>query len=255
MTAWDPAQYERFRAERSQPFHDLLALVRPKPAMRAVDLGCGTGELTRAMHERLGCAETVGYDASEAMLAKSAPTQGLSFVRADVGALDLPKKSLDLAFSNAALHWLPDHAALLARIASWLREGGQIAVQVPANFDHPSHTIAAEVAREAPFADAIGAWRHPSSVALPEDYAQILFDLGFREQKVRLEVYAHLLGSRADVIEWVKGTLLTGYRERLGDALFPRFLAAYEERLLPTLRDGTPYFYPFKRILFWAQRA
>jgi trans-aconitate 2-methyltransferase len=255
MGTWDPKQYERFHAERSQPFFDLLAMVRPAPGMRAVDLGCGTGELTREMHRRLGCASTVGYDLSDAMLAKSGAFAGggLRFEKADLRALDLPKNSLDLVFTNAALHWLPDHAAFLARLASWL-DDGQIAVQVPANFDHPSHTIASEIAREAPFAAALGDYRHPSSVVAPDAYAQILFDLGFREQRVRLEVYVHLLPSRDDVVEWVKGTLLTGYAERLGEGLYPRFLEAYKARLLPRLREGTPYFYPFKRILFAASR-
>ena len=45
--AWSPDCYDRFRAERTQPFDDLLALVRRAPGMRIVDLGCGTAELTR----------------------------------------------------------------------------------------------------------------------------------------------------------------------------------------------------------------
>ncbi len=57
---WNPEQYERFKTERAQPFHDLLALVEPRPGMRVVDLGCGTGELTRLMHEQLEAAETLG---------------------------------------------------------------------------------------------------------------------------------------------------------------------------------------------------
>ena len=42
--AWSPSQYERFRAERAQPFWDLAALVEPRPGMRIADLGCGTGD-------------------------------------------------------------------------------------------------------------------------------------------------------------------------------------------------------------------
>src|ERR1700733_9652689 len=80
---WDPEQYERFKAERSRPFFDLLALVRARPGMRVVDLGCGTGELTRELHEKLGATETVGIDSSETMLAKGAgfARDGLRFER------------------------------------------------------------------------------------------------------------------------------------------------------------------------------
>ena len=53
VDTWDPQQYERFAAERAAPFWDLLSLVRPVPGGRVVDLGCGNGELTAALHRRL----------------------------------------------------------------------------------------------------------------------------------------------------------------------------------------------------------
>ena len=71
--AWNPTQYGKFAAERAQPFWDLAALVeRDGPIRRAVDLGCGPGELTAALAERLGVAEMVGVDSSPAMLAEAA---------------------------------------------------------------------------------------------------------------------------------------------------------------------------------------
>src|SRR5580765_4526191 len=79
---WDPAQYDKFEREREQPFFDLLALVRRRPSMRVVDLGCGTGKLTRALHEQLTARETVGVDRSDSMLAAAhdgAPSPGLLF--------------------------------------------------------------------------------------------------------------------------------------------------------------------------------
>ncbi len=73
---WNPEQYGRFRDERARPFFDLLDLVQPRPGMRVVDLGCGTGELTRELHRRLSARETIGIDNSPAMLAKSAAFAG-----------------------------------------------------------------------------------------------------------------------------------------------------------------------------------
>jgi trans-aconitate 2-methyltransferase len=70
---------------------------------------------------------------------------------------------------------------------------------------------------------------------------------------VRLQVYGHLLGSTGDVVEWVKGTLLTQYREKLDPSMYETFLDRYRARLLETLGDQQPYFYPFKRILCWAR--
>jgi trans-aconitate 2-methyltransferase len=252
---WNPAQYERFRNERSQPFFDLLALVQPRPDMRVIDLGCGTGELTRVLYQRLGAQETIGIDNSPAMLARTAAFagDGLSFRSGDIGAFS-GTGDFDLVFSNAALHWVPDHPALLARLTAALREGGQFAAQVPANDDHPSHVTAVAVAGEDPFRDALAGHFRQSPVLAPEAYATLLHDLGFREQHVRLQVYAHVLESPEAVIEWVRGSVLTDYEKRLPPELWPRFLERYRERLLPQLRDSHPYLYPFKRVLFWASR-
>src|SRR5689334_16141401 len=71
MDAWKPEQYEKFKAERTRPFHDLMKLVEMRPGMRVCDLGCGTGELTKELHEHSRAKETVGIDNSAAMLKKA----------------------------------------------------------------------------------------------------------------------------------------------------------------------------------------
>src|SRR5688572_14747768 len=139
---WDPQQYERFARERSQPFYDLLGLVQPVPGGSVVDLGCGTGALTADLHRRTGAATTVGIDNSPAMLADAAAHEGdgLRFELADIGSLS--GGPYDVVFANASLQWLPDHPALLAKVTDAVNAGGQLAVQVPANRDHPSHVAA-----------------------------------------------------------------------------------------------------------------
>ena len=93
-----------------------------------------------------------------------------------------------------------------------------------------------------------------SPVLAPETYAALLHRLGYRRQVVRLQVYGHELESREAVIEWVGGSVLTDYERRMPAEIWPRFLERYRERLLPQLADTRPYFYPFRRILFWAER-
>jgi trans-aconitate 2-methyltransferase len=253
---WNPTQYERFRTEREQPFYDLAALITRRPAGRVVDLGCGTGLLTAALHRELGASSTLGVDSSNAMLerARSLDVPGLTFEHGDIGAWE-PDAPFDVVFSNAALQWLPDHPRLFQRLTAMLVPGGELAVQVPANFDHVSHTLAADIAREEPFASAMHGYTRTFSVLPPEAYATLLHELGYEAQSVRLQVYGHVLESPDAVVEWVKGTLLTDYESRLPESLHKEFVARYRERLNAALGDQRPYFYPFKRILLWARLA
>jgi len=251
--AWDPEQYARFQAERSQPFLDLLALVKPRPGMRVLDLGCGTGELTRLAHQRLGAAETLGLDRSQAMLRRAAQVEG-GGLRFQQGDLADATGHWDLVLSNAALHWLPGHDRLVPRLGQLLRPGGQLAVQVPDNHDHPSHRVAREVGQEKPFASALGGWKKERTVLPPEAYAELLFSSGLRDPHVSLRVYSHVLAGPAEVVEWVKGTLLNDWKERLPAGLFEPYLARYRARLLAELPDTRPYLFTFRRVLFAGTR-
>ena len=115
---WDPAQYERFKAERSRPFHDLLDRVPNGPYQTIADLGCGTGELTGFLRRRWPAARVWGVDNSASMLEKargSAMLRDITFVDADLLEWTAPAP-LDLIYSNAAIHWIPDQARLLERL-------------------------------------------------------------------------------------------------------------------------------------------
>lgn len=254
--AWNPAQYDKFRAERMQPFDDLVRLIRPAPGMRVVDLGSGTGELTALLSELLPASEVVGLDSSEAMLARAREREGerVRFEAADIGAWH-DAEAYDLVFSNAAFQWVPDNEGLLDRILTGMKPGSQIAVQVPRNEGHPSHRIAAELAREEPFREWLGGYVRESHVLSLERYADLLYAHGFHEQVCLEKIYGHVLAATGDVVEWVKGTLLTAYLGRLEPERQEAFLAAYRDRLMAELGDRSPYFYPFRRMLFWGRKA
>lgn len=253
---WDPTQYEKFKNERSQPFFDLLGLVRSKNPARVVDLGCGTGALTKILHEKTGASSTLGIDSSAAMLEKAPrDVPGLSFEKKSIEPfLTADDGTHDLIFSNAALHWIEDHDALFEKLAGRLTAGGELAIQMPANFDHVSHLVADEVARQPRFSSALGGFVRKPPVLAPERYAELLDRAGFRDQSVRLQVYAHTLASRDDLVEWVKGTLLTTYAEKLSADAYAQFIAEYTHILFERTDDRRPYFYPFKRILMRASK-
>lgn len=253
-STWDPDRYLRFAAQRRQPYEDLVAMVQPKSGMRVVDLGCGPGTLTVDLAERLGAAEILGIDSSDTMLAKAQAlaTESVRFEPGDIATAPLGE-GLDLMFSNAALHWLPDHAKLFARLRGALAPRGQLAVQMPANFEQPTHTTATELAAEAPYAEALGGRTGGAAVDSPEDYAVLLHDLGFACQHVRQVIYLHELPGPEAVVEWVEGSMLTWYAQQLGSALYEPFAEEYRRRLLARLPDRQPLPFTYRRILLWAQ--
>ncbi len=248
-----------------RPGLDLLARVPDLPSVRrAVDLGCGTGELTALLASRFPSARVTGLDSSEEMLARArARHAGIEFVRGDIAEFaeaaatakaQPPEEPLDLLFSNAALHWVPDHAALLPKLCAGIARGGALCVQVPHNFNEPSHTLLREICAMREFRSRV---RLPEPPVLPpERYYDLLAPLS-RDVDLWETVYLHVLEGEDPVLEWVKGTALLPVTEALaGDPeAQDRFLAAYRRRLreaYPKRKDGKTAF-PFRRLFFVAR--
>lgn len=250
--AWDPGQYNRFADEREQPFWDLARLLQPVSTPKLVDFGCGDGRLTAALHAHVGAATTLGVDSSNAMIDDAAAhaTDDVTFELGDIGQWEQPT-TYDIVFANASLQWVPDHPAVLARWVRSLAPGGQIAVQVPSNADQATHRIAAELGAELladPPPDPVA-----SNVLPPEQYARVLDEVGCVDQTVRVQVYAHHLGRTSDAVEWVKGTMLTRFKEPLGPDGWNEFVERFRERYVAEIGDRSPYFFPFKRVLLWGR--
>ncbi len=264
---WNPDTYLQFAAERAAPAHDLFELISPEPHS-VVDLGCGTGEHTAALAARFPGAEVTGLDSSEEMLArarnlltgvgeglKPSPTGRQPNLTFRQGRIEDLAGGYDLIFSNAALQWLPDHRDLLARLWRHLNPGGQLAVQVPSNFDHPSHRLLAGTAGEAPFHDALGNWtRYGSAPVLGiTEYGETLFRLGGQDITAFEKIYPVVLKDADGVLAWTSGTALLPYLERLPEELRGPFRETYRRKLWAEWPAG-PVFYAFKRTLFAANK-
>lgn len=245
---WNPESYASFRGLRLRPAVDLLAQVPGLPAGPVIDLGCGDGAVGPVLAARYG--DVTGVDASPAMLARAAATGAYArLVEADIADWRA-ETAPALIFSNAALHWLGDHGALMPRLAGMLVQGGVLAVQMPAQFQAPSHALLRQLAG-AMFPDR--------------------FDFGAADGPVHpAEVYHHMLAPQGAVTIWettylqVQPAVATGHPvraftqstamrpilARLTAAETEAFLAAYDRALAkayPPLPDGSALF-PFRRL-------
>jgi trans-aconitate 2-methyltransferase len=250
---WDPDRYHQFGSERSAPFEDLFRLVKVWEGLRVIDLGCGTGELTQQLADRLPGSDVLGIDASPEMLAlaMNLARPGLHF-RLD--RIETVSGEWDLVFSHASIQWVDDHVALIPRLLSLVTPGGQLAVQLPSNHGHTAHRLITETAGEAPFRQALGGWTRASPVLSIDAYAELLYAHGGREITVFEKVYPHVLENADALADWASGTALVPYFERLPEELHEAFMQRYREKLRRQWPAG-PVFYAFRRTLFAATRA
>jgi trans-aconitate 2-methyltransferase len=257
VTAWSPGQYLKFEDERTRPARDLLAAVPLSEPRNVVDIGCGPGNSTELLALHFPNATITGFDNSPEMLATARQRlPAATFIEADV-ATWMPRVPVDLLFANAVFQWVPDHIAVLARLTEALTPGGSLAVQMPDNFDEPSHFLMREVAKAGPWrtklADAEG-----DREAIPA--AEVYYDRlkpGAGRVDVWRTVYQHPLADAAAIVAWFRSTGLRPYLNRLDPAEQVRYLAAYQARIAeayPVRSDGRVLL-PFPRVFIVATRG
>jgi trans-aconitate 2-methyltransferase len=256
MTIWDPAQYRKFAGQRLRPALDLVAAVPLDAPATIVDLGCGEGQVTRVLRERWPQAALTAVDDSAAMLTVAArELPEVDWRRGDI-ATWRPEAPVDLLLSNAALHWLPDHATLFPDLFRSVAPGGVLAVQMPRNFDQPSHTAIQATAAAGPWKAKLAPLVRTAPVAAPADYHGWLAG-----EASALDIwettYLQVLEGDNPVAEWTKGTWLRPFLDALGPGEREAFEAAYRARVsvaYPKDAAGRTLF-PFRRLFVVAVRA
>ena len=250
---WDPDVYLRFSDHRLRPGVELLDRVGDFSPRNAVDLGCGTGALTRLIAARYPNVSVVGIDSSETMLQRApCDLPNLTWRRQTIEDW-LPDGDVGLVFSNAALHWLDDHPRLFGRLGTAIPSGGVLAVQMPDNWDQPTHQVPAAILDAGGYDDVADSLiRH--RVAEPADYRRWLGP-GL-EVDMWTTTYHQILRGPDPVLEWVRGSVLAPVLERLEEPRRSRFLAEaarrYREAYPPGDDDTTVL--PFRRLFIVARR-
>ena len=256
MPQWDAAQYLKFESQRTQPVIDLIHRIHLENPARVVDLGCGPGNSTAELRRRWPQASITGLDNSSAMIERARralPEQQWQVADAASWTAGEP---LDLVFSNAVLHWLPNHQRLCPRLLEQVAPGGALAVQVPAHYDSALHREILHVSANPAWSDRMEPARRAFTHHSPEFYYDLLGPLSTRID-VWQTIYYHVLEAPESVLEWFRGSGLRPFLEVLaGREERQRFEALLLERYTesyPRRPDGRVLF-PFRRLFFVSYR-
>lgn len=250
--AWNPEKYNEFKALRYKPFFDLAAHIVDKPNMKVIDLGCGTGELTNMLSERLTNPSVKGIDSSKEMLEKAKEFTTIEFDQKTIEEQINTGEKWDLVFANASIQWVDDHEELFPKIISLLNPDGQLAIQMPCQNENLLNQIVIELVQEEPYKSALNNWKRLSPVLTMDDYAQILFENGGTDIIIYQKVYPMIANSHDELYEFILGSTLVPYFERLQGEIKDQFIKEFKNRIAKRF-PKTPSLYAFKRILLHAR--
>lgn len=247
---WNPEAYARFRDLRLRPALDLLLAVRSVGGGDVIDLGCGNGVMGARLKERFAGHQLVGVDRSPAMLSRAREVDSYDALQeAEIGQWQV--QGAGLIYSNAALHWLGDHATLMPRLVGMLGKGGTLAVQLPHQNNAPSHRMWRSLAEEL-FPQRIDFETGPSAL-MPAQYFSALSDLG--ALAIWETEYYQVLASDEGghpVRRFTESTYARPILEALAPDEQAALIERYEqimEKTYPRGAQGTVLF-PFKRLFF-----
>lgn len=267
---WDPKKYAQFGNLRNRPFFDLTGRILADEPHKVVDLGCGPGDMTAALAQRWGSATVQGFDSSAEMIAaakaRSVPAN-LSFSVADVADWS-PDPDVDVVVTNAVLQWVPGHREMLGKWLAALPHAAWFAMQVPGNFEAPSHRLMRELAASERWRQKLtGVLRHSDAVAEPGEYLDIFMAAGMRADAWET-TYQQVLPGADPVLNWVRGTGLRpilnalagadpgnkdpGSADSNDSAAFEAEYAALLDLAYPARDYGT--IFPFRRIFVVGQK-
>ena len=252
---WNPEVYNQFKNIRYQPFFDLMSLISEENLHITIDIGCGTGEQTSLLSKRFENCSFLGIDSSKEMLSESRKFfhEKLSFETKTIEEFAASDSKWDLIFSNAALQWSDHHEQLLPKLISKLNPNGQFAVQMPFQTENVLNNILLEIVHEKPFTDLLNGFRRDSPLLEIDDYARMMFEGGLEGLNIFLKVYPIIASSETELYNFISGSALIPYMERLDqqgqDLLKSEFLKRIKNRF-----ETFPAIYSFKRILLYGIR-
>jgi trans-aconitate 2-methyltransferase len=186
---WDAVTYDAVSEPQYSWGMEVLERLALDGDEVAIDAGCGSGRVTAELIERLPRGRVIAVDGSETMVAKARERLGrrASYLVADLAEL-VVEDPVDLVFSTATFHWIPDHDRLFSRLRAALRPGGRLVAQCGGMGNIAEHVEAVAEASARPefapyLADEDELWNYAS----PEQTEARLRAAGFAEAHCWLE--------------------------------------------------------------------
>lgn len=186
---WDAETYDAVSDPQFEWGMEVLERLELRGDEVAVDAGCGSGRVTAELADRLPEGRVIAVDGSAAMVEKA--TEGLGdraeYLVSDLVELELPEP-VDLVFSTATFHWIPDHDALFGRLRAALKPGGRLVAQCGGYGNVAEHTQAiAAVAADPEYGQHLSSAKAIWNFAAPEETEPRLAAAGFGEVRCWLQ--------------------------------------------------------------------
>ena len=258
MTEWNSRAYARLSNPMQTWGEAIVAQLPLRGDETALDLGCGDGRLTYFLLQRLPTGHVIAVDRSANMLeaAKqrlSAEFDGrVAYVQQSLEQIAYDQ-TIDLAFSNAAFHWIKDHPKLFAAIFKALKPGGWLVAQCGggANIARVRERLAKLMSSE-PYKAYFGDWTGPWEFASPELTAERLNQAGFIDIETSMFEAPVQLISRAATYDYFEHVILGSHLEKIPD---PKLKASFVEAMTEqSANDDPPYCQDYWRLNLRARR-
>ena len=217
---WDAEAYARASEAQLRWARELIGKLSLQGSESVLDIGCGDGKVTAEIARLLPRGETVGIDSSAEMVRKAqsafpaARNPRLSFQLMDARALSFEAK-FDVAFSNAALHWLKEHGPMLKGVARSLKPGGKVLFQMGGQGNGEEiFDVARRMISAPPWREFFSRFQFPWGFYAPREYEGWCRDAGLRVQRLELLPRDMVQQGTDGLASWVRTTWMP-YTERV----------------------------------------
>ncbi len=233
--SWDAKDYSKNSANQFEWARELIPKLHLKGDEALLDIGCGDGKITALLASYLPHGNVVGIDSSKEMIAlarKSYPHchyPNLSFLRMDAREITF-REQFDVAFSNAALHWIIDHQPVLEGVAQSLDKKGRLLFQMAGKGNAKDIIdVLQEMISEEDCKPYFKNFSFPYGFYTPEDYKKWIADAGLKAERVELIPKEMHLEGIGGLIGWIRTTWLP-FTERLPPEFRDCFIGEIADR-------------------------